>query len=175
MTEDEMVWWHHQLNGRESEQALGDGEGQGSLACCSPWGHTESDVTEQQQWLASLVARATVASARASASTGRSHCSLLLQPVLWIHKWLAFTHRLGTFWTALILLGLRVSKAACKPFEKCVSVSYTLWFSKPEILGTRFLEETPGDRGLRVAKPSLLQEKHPSGEILPCAVSPCPL
>ena len=36
--EDEMVGWHHQLNGHEFEQALGDGEGQGSLACCGPWG-----------------------------------------------------------------------------------------------------------------------------------------
>ena len=38
-TEDEMVGWHHQLNGHESEQTLGDGEGQGSLVCCSPWSH----------------------------------------------------------------------------------------------------------------------------------------
>ena len=38
--------WHHWLNGYESEQALVDGEGQGSLACCSPWGHKESDTTE---------------------------------------------------------------------------------------------------------------------------------
>ena len=38
-----MVGWHHGLNGDEFEQALGDGEGQGSLACCSPWGHKESD------------------------------------------------------------------------------------------------------------------------------------
>ena len=37
MTEDEMVGWHHQLNAHEFEQAHGDGEGQGSLACCSPW------------------------------------------------------------------------------------------------------------------------------------------
>ena len=36
-TENEMVEWHHQLNGHEFEQALRDGEGQGSLACCSPW------------------------------------------------------------------------------------------------------------------------------------------
>ena len=43
MTEDEMVGWHHQLSGHEFEQALGDGEGQGSLVCCSPWGHKESD------------------------------------------------------------------------------------------------------------------------------------
>ena len=47
MTEDEMIGWHHRLNGHEFEQALGDGEGQGGLACCSPWGHKESDTTEQ--------------------------------------------------------------------------------------------------------------------------------
>ena len=42
-----MVGWRHQLHGHELEQALGDGEGQGSLACCSPWGRKESDMTEQ--------------------------------------------------------------------------------------------------------------------------------
>ena len=47
MTEDEMFGWHHRLNGHEFEQALGDGEGQGSLVCCSPQGHKESDTTEQ--------------------------------------------------------------------------------------------------------------------------------
>ena len=47
MTEDEMVGWHHQLNGHEFEQALGVGDGQGSLECCSPWGDKESDMTEQ--------------------------------------------------------------------------------------------------------------------------------
>ena len=45
MTDDEMVGWHHWLNGREFQQALGDDEGQGSLACCSPWGWEESDTT----------------------------------------------------------------------------------------------------------------------------------
>ena len=44
MTEDVMVGWHHRLNGHEFEQ---DGEGQGSLACCSPWGHKELDMTER--------------------------------------------------------------------------------------------------------------------------------
>ena len=48
--EDEMVGWHHRLNKREFEQALGVGDGQGSLACCSPWGHKESDMTEQLNW-----------------------------------------------------------------------------------------------------------------------------
>ena len=47
MTEDEMVGWHHQLNGPKFEQTLGDSEGVGSLVCCSPWGHKESDTTEQ--------------------------------------------------------------------------------------------------------------------------------
>ena len=49
-TEDEMVGWYHRLDGYEFEQALGDGEGQGSLACCSPWGHKESDMTEGLNW-----------------------------------------------------------------------------------------------------------------------------
>ena len=47
MTEDEMVGWHHQLNGHEFENALGDSEGQGSLECCSPWGHKELDTSVQ--------------------------------------------------------------------------------------------------------------------------------
>ena len=47
MTEDEIVGWHHQLNGHEFEQALGDDEGQGSLAGCSPRGCKELDMTEQ--------------------------------------------------------------------------------------------------------------------------------
>ena len=46
MTEDEMTGWHHRLNGDEFEQIPGDGEGQGSLACCSPWGCKESDSNE---------------------------------------------------------------------------------------------------------------------------------
>ena len=49
-TEDEMVGWQHQLTGYEFEQALGDSEGQGSLACCSPWGCKESDTTKQLNW-----------------------------------------------------------------------------------------------------------------------------
>ena len=47
MTEDEMVGWQHQLNGREFEQTPGDGEGKKSLVCYNPWGHKESDMTEQ--------------------------------------------------------------------------------------------------------------------------------
>ena len=45
-TEGEIVGWHRQLDGHEFEQAPGIGDGQGSLACCSPWGRKESDMTE---------------------------------------------------------------------------------------------------------------------------------
>ena len=46
MTEDEIVRWHHQLNGREFVQTPGVGDGQGGLVCCSPWGPKASDTTE---------------------------------------------------------------------------------------------------------------------------------
>ena len=46
-TEDKMVGWHHRLNGHEFEQTPGGGDGQGSMACCSPWGRKESDMTER--------------------------------------------------------------------------------------------------------------------------------
>ena len=45
--DDEMIGWHHGLNGHEFEQAPGDGEGKGSLVCCSPWGLKELDMTER--------------------------------------------------------------------------------------------------------------------------------
>ena len=47
MAEDEMVGWHHRLNGHEFEFTLGVGDGQGGLACCSAWGRKESDTTER--------------------------------------------------------------------------------------------------------------------------------
>ena len=47
VTGNKMVGWHHQLSGHEFEQTPGDSEGQGSLVCCSPWGHKESDTTQQ--------------------------------------------------------------------------------------------------------------------------------
>ena len=47
MTEDEMVGWHHRLDGHEFEQTLGVGDRQGNLACCSPWDHKEWDTSEQ--------------------------------------------------------------------------------------------------------------------------------
>ena len=55
MTKDEMAGWHHWLNGHEFEQALEIGDGQGNLACCSPWGCKESDTTEQLNWLTDIL------------------------------------------------------------------------------------------------------------------------
>ena len=46
-TEDEMAGWHHRLDGHEFSSTLGVGDGQGGVACCSPWGHIESDTTER--------------------------------------------------------------------------------------------------------------------------------
>ena len=57
MTEDRMVRWHHRLSGREFEQALGDGEGQGNLACFSPWGRKESDTNNWTDMLMTLKPR----------------------------------------------------------------------------------------------------------------------
>ena len=50
VTEDEIVGWYHWLKGHEFEQTPGDSEGQGNLACCSPWGCKESDTTERLNW-----------------------------------------------------------------------------------------------------------------------------
>ena len=53
MTEDEMIGWHHRLDGHEFEQARGVGDGQGGLVYCSPWGHKESDTPETEMTLKS--------------------------------------------------------------------------------------------------------------------------
>ena len=53
-TEDEMVGWHHWLNGHGFGWTLGVGDGQGGLACCGSWGRKESDTTERLDWLADL-------------------------------------------------------------------------------------------------------------------------
>ena len=57
MAEDETIGWHYRLNGHEFEQASGVGDGQGTLACCSPWGRKESDTTEWLNWLKRILRR----------------------------------------------------------------------------------------------------------------------
>ena len=59
---DEKVGWHHRLDGHAFEQAPGVGDRQGSLACCSPWGHKESDMTERPNWNERLFYKLTVSS-----------------------------------------------------------------------------------------------------------------
>ena len=66
-----MVGWHHRLNGHEFEQALGDGEGQGSLACCSSWGRKDSDLTAATEHLPVL---AFVSASFLSYGQIRFHC-----------------------------------------------------------------------------------------------------
>ena len=70
MTKDEMVGWHHQLDGHEFEQAPGVGDGQGSLACCNPWGHKEAETTEWLNWTEFIVQKAIV---RITAFTGHEN------------------------------------------------------------------------------------------------------
>ena len=66
MTEDEMVGWHHWLNGHEFKQALGVCDGQGNLVCCSPWDCKESDVTEWLNWIEHTCAKVRTVSSFAS-------------------------------------------------------------------------------------------------------------
>ena len=60
MTEDKMVRWHHRPDGHEFEQALGVGDGQGSLTCCGSWGHDDSDMTEWLNWTELTIATAII-------------------------------------------------------------------------------------------------------------------
>ena len=72
MTEDEMAGWHHRLDGHEFEWTLGVGDGQGGLACCSPWGCKESDMTELN-WTESLSSRCYYYPHVTNEETGREH------------------------------------------------------------------------------------------------------
>ena len=68
-TEDEMVGWHHRLDGHEFEQVLGVGDEQESLACCSPWGCKESDMTEQLIWTEAATDQAVLPQTRPTLTT----------------------------------------------------------------------------------------------------------
>ena len=74
MTEDEMVGWHHWLDGHESEQDLGGGDGQGSQGCCSPWGHKELDTTEWLNWIDSKRGKKSLKECRRIWPTALSRC-----------------------------------------------------------------------------------------------------
>ena len=90
MTEDEMAGWRHWLDGHEFEQAPGVGDGQGSQACCSPWGHKESDMTLQLNWTGPIPAApedcsVTLPNAVVPISQGTSFCpGLAISMQAWI-------------------------------------------------------------------------------------------
>ena len=85
--EDEMVGWHHQLDGHESEQALGVGEGQGSLACCSPWGRKKSDKTGWLNWT-EFIRNSHLASGKESAcQCRRLEFDPWVGKIPWSRKW----------------------------------------------------------------------------------------
>ena len=105
MTEDEMVGWHYELSGYLFEQALGNSEGQGSLACCSPWSHKELDMIE---WLNNNNAVQKISGMYPSCITGTSFPltntltflpsfspwqSLFYSMLLWVWLFLEFSHR----------------------------------------------------------------------------------
>ena len=119
-TEDEMVGWHHWLYGHEFEWAPGVGDGQGSLACCSPWDHKESDMTEQMNWTelkSSVVIKPLPAvhepqetqiwSPRSGRSPGEgngrrhSHSSIRLENPMDRRAWWATVHGVAKSWTWL--------------------------------------------------------------------------
>ena len=89
-TEDEMVRWHHRLNGHEFEQALRVGDGQGSLACFSPWGCKESDMPERLNWTEDIFVYYEYPSSLSNYNLQ------IFSPILWI----VFSLSLGVFWSA---------------------------------------------------------------------------
>ena len=104
MTEDEMVRWHHWLNGHEFEQAPGVGDGQGVLACCSPWGHKESDMTEQLNWTEQMKRR--------------------LQEVTWF----TWGHIASLCWSwDLTPSPLRAGLMTCLPLNPAGAVQMEIW------------------------------------------------
>ena len=109
-TEDEMAGWHHRLEGHEFEQALGVGDGQGSLACCSPWGCKELDTTERLNWSLWNLLPITLTAASSSTMTichafiilsGFLDCSLS-KPIV-PHTTLRVTHVIWLSWSRVSL------------------------------------------------------------------------
>ena len=87
ITEDEMVGWHHWLDGHEFEQAPGVGDGQGSLVCCSTWGHKELDTTEWLNWT------------EVQHDYLSKPLNMLIYPLLWIYGFIT-SLKVGHCWSS---------------------------------------------------------------------------
>ena len=108
-TEDEMVGWHHQLDGHESEQALGVGDGQGGLACCSPWGHQELDRLQITWYIAGFVLGTVVASMVALCYWNLRSCVSVCCVCVWEME----TERKKGAWGARLVRGWACPTAQC--------------------------------------------------------------
>ena len=109
MTEDEMVGWHHQLS--RHEQALGVGDGQGSLACCSPWGHKELDMTEwlnRTRWCCRSSWDRLTSASSASVAKAQTSITVMLNGLPWKRTKITLSflrlHSNTTFWTLLLTM-----------------------------------------------------------------------
>ena len=137
-TEDEMVGWHHGLDGHEFEQALGVGDGQGSLACCSPWGHKDSDTTEWLNWMVILY-----------------QCFLCIKDCIpWLKnknkKYLSLIFCLKVTCKNLWQWLLGSCKLVCKPFfchSNCLEVYLDSEKNVPLLLSLLNMMKSPSTRG----------------------------
>ena len=113
-TEDEMVGWHHWLDGHEFGQALGVGDGQGSLASWSPWGHKESDMTEWLNWTELVLLIDHVSSSLAYNSTELAWENLLGSSTRMLPIMVPSDHLLST--PSFCFSSLSFGKTAPSPF-----------------------------------------------------------
>ena len=97
---DEMLEWQHWLNGHEFEQAPGVGDGQGSLACCSPWGRKELDTTERLNWTEPLY----------SLSCNSSFCIPDTKPLSDMGFTNILSHSLGFFFPTFLIVSFETQK-----------------------------------------------------------------
>ena len=90
MTEDEMVGWHHWFNGQEFEQAPGDGEGQGNLSCCNPWGHKVLDMIERLKNNKMPFIKLIIWFHKILIFASHSSCFLILQKIILMKNYFSF-------------------------------------------------------------------------------------
>ena len=126
MTEDEMVQWHHRLNGHEFEKVSGVGDGQGSLVCCSPWGCKELDTTERLNWTEWMTTGKVKPSSIYPSSLVFLYFPIMPVSLQKVTKW-----ELYAKWYKLELQTLDKKQVSCS-FWKCCWETY--WLSSKKLL-----------------------------------------